>query len=129
MRSKDTLLRLQRFRYDERRRQVAEIEMMIAEFQRKHDDLDQQVQLEESRNGVCDPNHFNYSLTAKAIRARRDNLMKSIADLRQQLHEAKAGLEEAQAELHKAEMLAEKGAIGVSAPAPDAPLQSVPARP
>lgn len=128
MRSKDTLLRLQRFRCDERRRQVVEIETMIAEFQRKHDDLDQQVKLEESRNGVCDPNHFNYSLTAKAIRTRRDNLMKSIADLRQQLHEAKAALEEAQAELHKAEMLAEKGAIAGSAPAPGAAGQPLPVR-
>ena len=108
MRSKTTLLKLHRFRFLDHRRQVSEIESMIAEFQRKQDELDQQVQIEEARTGVCDPNHFNYSLTAKAIRNRRDNLIKSIADLQQQRQEAKARLEESESELHKAETLAGK---------------------
>jgi flagellar protein FliJ len=112
MRSKDTMLRLQRFKFEEHRRQVSEIESMIAEFQRKHDELDQQVQIEEARTGVCDPSHFNYSLTAKSIRNRRDNLVKSIADLNQQCQEAKARLEESTSELHKAQALASKGGGG-----------------
>ena len=115
MRSKNSLLKLHRFRYEDHRRQVAEIESMIAEFQRKQDELDQQVQIEEQRTGVCDPNHFNYSLTAKSIRSRRDNLIKSIADLRQQREEARERLEESTGELHKAEALA-----GKSGDAPDA---------
>ena len=78
MRSKDTLLRLHRFRYDEKRRQVGEIEAMIADFRRKQDDLDLQIQAEEERSGVSDPEHFNYSMTAKALRGRRDNLLRSI---------------------------------------------------
>jgi flagellar protein FliJ len=108
MRSKNTLLKLQRFKYEDHRRQVAEIESMIAEFQRKQDELDKQVQIEEARTGVCDPNHFNYSLTAKSIRNRRDNLNKSIVDLQQQCLEAKERLEESTSELHKAEALAGK---------------------
>lgn len=112
MRSKSTILKLHRFRYEDRRRQLAEIESMIAEFQRKQDELDQQVQIEEARTGVCDPGHFNYSLTAKSIRSRRDNLNKSIADLRQQRHEAKERLEESTSELHKAETLAGKSGEG-----------------
>ena len=112
MRSKNSLLKLQRFRYEDHRRQVAEIESMIAEFQRKQDDLDQQVQIEEQRTGVCDPNHFNYSLTAKSIRNRRDNLIKSIADLKQQSQEARERLEESTGELHKAEALAGKAGEG-----------------
>jgi len=108
MRSKSTLLKLQRFRYEDHRRQVAEIESMIAEFQRKQDELDQQVQMEEARTGVCDPAHFNYSLTAKSIRNRRDNLNKSIADLQQQRQDARERLEESTSELHKAEALAGK---------------------
>lgn len=114
MRSKDSVMRLQRFRFEEKRRQVSEIEMMIADFQRKHDDLDQQVKIEEGRTGVSDPSHFNYSLTAKAIRTRRDNLTKSIADLRDQLAEAKTQLEEVAADLHKAELLVEKSGGGPS---------------
>ena len=115
MRSKSTVLKLQRFRYEERRRQVAEIESMIAEFQRKQDDLDKQVQIEEGRTGVCDPNHFNYSLTAKSIRNRRDNLSKSIVDLQQQRQEAMQRLEESTDELHKAEALASKSGDGPAA--------------
>jgi flagellar protein FliJ len=112
MRSKSTILKLQRFKYEDHRRQVAEIESMIAEFQRKQDELDKQVQIEEQRTGVCDPNHFNYSLTAKSIRTRRDNLNKSIADLQQQREEARARLDESTAELHKAEALAGKSEGG-----------------
>jgi len=112
MRSKSTIVKLQRFRYEDHRRQVAEIESMIGEFQRKQDELDQQVQIEEARTGVCDPSHFNYSLTAKSIRNRRDNLNKSIADLQQQRQEARERLEESTSELHKAETLAGKSGEG-----------------
>ena len=119
MRSKSTVLKLQRFKYEDHRRQVAEIESMIAEFQRKQDELDKQVQIEEQRTGVSDPNHFNYSLTAKSIRNRRDNLNKSIADLQQQCQEARARLEESTAELHKAEALYGKADNGSDSP--DAP--------
>lgn len=108
MRSKSTVLKLHRFRYEDHRRQVAEIESMIAEFQRKQEELDKQVQIEEGRTGVSDPNHFNYSLTAKSIRTRRDNLSKSIVDLQQQRQEAMLRLEESTDELHKAEALASK---------------------
>ena len=110
MRSKDSLLRLHRFRHEDRRRQVAEIEVMISEFLRKQDELDAHIRMEESRNGVTDPSHFNYSTSAKASRARRDNLLRSIGELKDQLDAAKTALEEEAAELRKIELLAEKEA-------------------
>ncbi len=115
MRSRETLLRLHRFRTEDKRRQVADIDAMIQDFMRKYDDLDAQVKFEESRNGVSDPNHFNYSLSAKAARGRRDNLMRSIAELRDQLADAQAALTEEEQELRRAEMLAVKEG-GSSAP-------------
>ena len=106
MRPRDTMLRLHRFRTEEKRRQVADIEGMINDFMRKY---------EESRNGVSDPTPFNYSLQAKAARARRDNLMKSIAELKDQLTDARAALDEAEQELRRAELLIEKeGAAAVA---------------
>lgn len=109
------MLRLHRFRTEEKRRQVADIEGMINDFMRKYDDLDAAVKFEESRNGVSDPTHFNYSLQAKAARARRDNLMKSIAELKDQLTDARSALEEAEQELRRAELLIEKeGAAAVA---------------
>ena len=118
MRSRETLLRLHRFRTEDKRRQVADIDGMIQDFLRKYDDLDATVKFEESRNGVSDPTHFNYSLSAKAARSRRDNLMRSIAELKDQLADAKAALAEVEQELRRAELLVEKEG---GAPAPMAP--------
>ncbi|HEY7749320.1 MAG TPA: flagellar export protein FliJ [Aestuariivirgaceae bacterium] len=108
MRSKDNLLRLHRFKLEERRRQVAEIEQMIAEFLRKQDELEAHIRMEENRNGVSDPAHFNYSTSAKASRLRRDNLLRSIGELKDQLDSAKTLLAEEESELRKIELLAEK---------------------
>ena len=108
LRSRETLLRLHRFRTEEKRRQVADMEFMIQDFTRKYEDLDAQVKFEESRNGVSDPSHFNYSLSAKATRGRRDNVMRSIAELRDQLAEAQEALAAEEQELRRVEMLAEK---------------------
>ena len=129
MRSRETLLRLHRFRTEEKRRQVADIDGMIQDFMRKYDDLDAQVKIEESRNGVSDPNHFNYSLSAKAARGRRDNLMKSVGELRDQLNDAQAALVDEERELRRAEMLAEKEAVPAPQPlAGAAPFTGVHAR-
>jgi flagellar export protein FliJ len=118
MRSRETLLRLHRFRTEDKRRQVADIDGMIQDFLRKYDDLDATVKFEESRNGVSDPTHFNYSLSAKAARGRRDNLMRSIAELKDQLADAKNALSEEEQELRRAELLVEKEG---GAPAPMTP--------
>jgi flagellar export protein FliJ len=110
MRSKDTLLRLHRFHVEEKRRQVGDIEMMMADFRRKQDDLDQQIAYEEQKTGVSDPAHFNYSMTAKSIRKRRENLLATIDDLQSQLDRANEALAEEESELRKVELLAEKDA-------------------
>jgi flagellar export protein FliJ len=110
MRSKETLLRLHRFHVEEKRRQVGDIEMMMADFRRKQDDLDQQIAYEEQKSGVSDPSHFNYSMTAKSIGKRRENLLATVDDLQSQLDRANKALEEEEAELRKVELLVEKDA-------------------
>jgi flagellar export protein FliJ len=115
MRSRETLLRLHRFRTEEKRRQLADMEFMIQDFTRKYEDLDAQVKFEEGRNGVSDPSHFNYSLSAKAARGRRDNLMRSIAELKDQLAEVQESLAAEEQELRRVEMLAEKESGSASA--------------
>lgn len=108
MRSKDSMLRLHRFKVEDKRRQVSEIEFMITDMEAKVSEFYQQVELEEKQNGVSDVNHFNYSMTAKSIRVRADNIKKSVDDLAVQLSTAKADLEEEEAELRKIELLAQK---------------------
>jgi flagellar protein FliJ len=108
MRSRDSLLRLHRFRVDDIRRQVEEMGMMVQDLMRKHDELDQHVKFEESRNGISDPNSVNYSMAAKAVRGRRDNILKSVGELKDQHEAMQTRLEEESAELRKVELLAEK---------------------
>ena len=105
MKSRDTLIRLKRFQADEKRRRVKQIEAMVAEFSRMAGDLDREIVNEEKRAGISDPHHFAYPTYARAASTRRDNLKRSIDELGGQIEEAKAGLEEALAELAKYELL------------------------
>ena len=112
MKSRDTLIRLKRFQVEEKRRRVRQIEMMVAEFTRMIGDLDREIANEEKRAGISDPAHFAYPTYARAAAGRRDNLKSSITELAAQIEDAKAALEETQAELQKLESLdgREKGA-------------------
>jgi flagellar export protein FliJ len=105
MKSRDTMIRLKRFQVDERRRQVGQIEAMVAEFMRIAADLDREIEVEEQRAGIGDVNHFAYPTYARAAAQRRDNLLRSAEELKVQLAEAHAAMEDAQADLEKAEAL------------------------
>ena len=112
MKSRDSLLRLKRFHVDEKRRRVAQIETMIAEFLRMATELDREIAAEEQKSGISDLAHFAYPTYARAARTRRENLSRSAAELKEQLGDAKGQLDEASAELVKAQGLEgrEKGA-------------------
>jgi flagellar export protein FliJ len=75
----------QRFEYDEKRQQVNDLEMMIADFRRMANDLDQQIKIEQQTSGISDVNHFAYPTFARAAISRRDNLRASIAELEARL--------------------------------------------
>lgn len=105
MKSRETLIRLKRFQVDEKRRRVAQIEAMIAEFKRMATDLDREIENEEKRANISDPAHFAYPTYAKAARQRRDNLLNSADELSGQLADAQAALQEAFEDLKKVEIL------------------------
>ena len=108
MRSRESLLRLNRFRVEDCRRQVSDMDLMINDLMRKHDDLDNHVKFEEQRTGVSDPVNVNYSMAAKSVRGRRDNILSTVGELRDQ-HEAMIErMKDAEADLRKVEMLVEK---------------------
>jgi flagellar protein FliJ len=108
MKSRDTLIRLKKFQVDEKRRKVAQIEAMVAEFDRMAADLEREIRLEQDRAGIHDPGHFAYPTYAKAAIGRRENLKRSADDLRIQLEDAKLALGEAFDELKKVELLDER---------------------
>ena len=108
MKSRETLIRLKKFQVDEKRRKVAQIEAMIAEFERIAADLDREIKTEQDRAGIHDPAHFAYPTYAKAAMARRENLKRSADELKVQLDDAQAMLGEAFEELKKVELLDER---------------------
>ena len=105
MKSRDSLLRLKRFHLDEKRRRVAQIEMMVRDFERMAADLDREIAAEEAKARISDPSHFAYPTYARAAMTRRDNLLRSAGDLQGQLDEARAAVATAFEDLKKIEVL------------------------
>jgi len=101
----ESLIRLKKFQVDEKRRQVAQIEMMIADFERMASELDQQIEIEHTKTGISDVAHFAYSTFAKAALQRRDNLLASANDMKSKLEAAQDALAEALEDLKKVELL------------------------
>lgn len=122
MKSRDHLIRLKRFQVEERRRRVAQIESMIADFHRMAGDLDREIATEEQRSGISDPGHFAYPTYARAAVVRRDNLKRSADELKGQIEDARAHLETAGEELKKAESMdsRDKAERYAEPPRPDA---------
>jgi flagellar export protein FliJ len=108
MKSRETLIRLKKFQVQERRRRVAQIESMIAEFERIAGDLEREIRAEQERVGIHDPAHFAYPTYAKAAMQRRENLKRSADELKSQLDDAKAALGEAFEEMKRVELLDER---------------------
>ena len=101
----ESLIRLKKFQVDEKRRQVAQIEMMVADFERMASELDQQIEIEHTKTGISDVAHFAYSTFAKAALTRRDNLLNSANDMKGKLEAAQDALAEALEDLKKVELL------------------------
>jgi flagellar protein FliJ len=110
MKSRETLIRLKKFQVDEKRRRVAQIEAMVADFERMANDLDREVANEERRAGISDPAHFAYPTYARAARTRREKIIHSADELKGQLDGAKAELEIAFEDLKKVEILQDREA-------------------
>lgn len=115
MKSRENLLRLKHFQVEDKTRQLTQIELMINEFSKMAEELDNQIKLEEEKSGISDTGHFAYPTFAKAARQRRDNLMVSIRDLTDKRDAAAHALEEAEEELKKAQKLESRDGSAVDA--------------
>lgn len=107
MKPRDSALKLKRFEVTEKARKVSSLETMISDFEHMAAELLRQVAAEEDRTGVRDPQHFAYSMFAKAAATRRENLLASVEDLRVKLDAAKREFEDASADLSKYETASE----------------------
>lgn len=103
--SRENLVKLKLFNVNHKRRRVAQLDGMIAEFERMAGELDAQIISEETKAGITDQSHFAYPTFAKAARLRRDNLRTSQLELVQEREQAAAELSLMEDELKKAEAL------------------------
>ena len=112
MKSSESLLRLKEFQVNDKRRQLGQIQLMMAEFDKMAAELEYQIAAEEKKAGISDPSHFAYPTFAKAARQRADNLKGSIRELQVQQDAAELAMEQAEAELEKAAALDQRDGAG-----------------
>jgi flagellar FliJ protein len=83
--------RQKEFETDLSRWRAVQIETMIVEFDRKCIDLGHQIEAEEMRARIYNPDHFAYPTYAKAARERRAKLQRSADALRGELDRLNIG--------------------------------------
>ncbi|WP_455476743.1 flagellar export protein FliJ [Bartonella sp. B41] len=114
MKPREGMVRLKMFQARGKRREIAQLEMMIAEFKKMVLELEAQIINEERKSGISDVHHFAYSSFAYSARKRRDNLVNSIHDLQFQKENAEIALREISTELRCVQLL-EENEIGIEA--------------
>jgi flagellar export protein FliJ len=110
MKSRDTLIKLHRFRADEAKSKLAGLEAIRADLERKTAELDSHLSEESRRATENDIGRFAYPSFARSIRERKDNIAQSIAEIERSIAEARIGVQTAFQELKKFE-LAEEGRL------------------
>jgi hypothetical protein len=108
------MLRLKHFQVEDKTRQLTQIDLMIGEFSKMAEDLDNQIRIEEQKAGITDPSHFAYPTFAKAARQRRDNLGGSIRDLKEKRVAAVDALADAEEQLKKAQLMDSRDTSGAA---------------
>jgi flagellar export protein FliJ len=107
MRNRESLIRLHKFHVDEKRRKLAELDLMLQEFRARERELEAQVIEEQKKAGISDVAHYAYPMFAKSVIRRRQNILASIEDIDRQIEAAKEELSAAFRELKKYETLEE----------------------
>ncbi len=86
------LIVAKQFQIEKAHRLIANIGQAIGEFERAAAALDEGIRAEEDRAGIRDLTHFAYPRSAKSMRVRRDNIRRSITELREELARLKTTL-------------------------------------
>ncbi|MEQ8747945.1 flagellar export protein FliJ [Pyruvatibacter sp.] len=107
MKSRTSLIRVQRFQVQEIQRRVADLEQMLDDFRREEEELEKRVRYEQQKAGISDEAHYAYPTYAKYASMRRDNLAQSISELSRQVDAERDKLADAFEELKKVELVEE----------------------
>ena len=96
-----TLKQVKNFQIQAVRRKMAQIGSTIADFELLDAELAREIKSIEIQSGISDPTNFSYSLIARAVMQRRENLRRSADELRKGLGETRQTLSEALIELEQ----------------------------
>jgi len=107
MKSRETLIKLHRFRADEAKTKLAGLESIRADLGRKVTELDNHLSEEGRRATENDIGRFAYPSFARSIRERKEKLASSIAEIERSIGEARIDLQEAFRDLKKFELAEE----------------------
>ena len=107
MKSRETLIKLHRFRADEAKTKLAGLEGIRADMGRKVAELDNHLSEEGRRATENEIGRFAYPSFARSIRERKEKLAASISEIDRSIAEARIELQEAYQDLKKFELAEE----------------------
>jgi flagellar FliJ protein len=107
MKSREALIRLNRFRVDEIRKRLKSLDDMRADLMKKMSDLETMVQEEQRRSQQSDLGRLAYPTFARSVMARRENIQRTIDEVEKQAATVTEELQGAYRELKKYEIVAD----------------------
>ena len=107
MKSRESLIRLHRFKVDEIRRRLKSLDDMRADLAKKMSDLELMMQEEQRRAAHSDLGRLAYPSFARSVVQRRENIQRSIDEVEKQASTVTEELQNAFRELKKYEIAAD----------------------
>jgi flagellar export protein FliJ len=107
MKSREALIRLNRFRVDEIRKRLKSLDDMRADLVKKMTDLETMVQEEQRRSQQSDLGRLAYPTFVRSVMARRENIQRTIDEVEKQAATVTEELQGAYRELKKYEIVAD----------------------
>ena len=107
MKSRESLIRLHRFKVDEIRRRLKSLDEMRADLAKKMSDLELMMQEEQRRAAHSDLGRLAYPSFARSVVQRRENIQRSIDEVEKQASTVTEELQSAFRELKKYEIAAD----------------------
>ena len=107
MKSRESLIRLHRFKVDEIRRRLKLLDDMRADLAKKMADLEIMMQEEQRRAAHSDLGRLAYPSFARSIVLRRENIQRSIDEIEREAAQVTENLQSAYRELKKYEIAAD----------------------
>jgi flagellar FliJ protein len=114
MKRSDSLLRLKRFRVEEMKRQMATLDSMQLDAERKLADLEDSVVRERQRSGDSDIGRLAFPSFLRSIEVRRENLRATLKEIEREHAIAQGELNVAFQDLKSLEFAAEQQARRVA---------------